>query len=128
MVMTTTRLLALAAALTIAVTAAASASAEERTTGWRSPTADRARDLGLVRPGLAVTVSVGLSHDRAGLRAHLARVSSPGSRAKRSGRAQLARRFGARPAAIASVRGWARTHGLRARVNRAHTRVVLTGS
>jgi Pro-kumamolisin, activation domain len=124
--MTTTRLLAIAAALAIAVPAAASAA--RPTTGWRAPTADRARDLGPVRPGLTVTVSLGLRHDRAGLRAHLARVSRPGSRVTRLSRDQLARRFGARPEAVASVRRWAGAHGLRATVNRGRTRVVLRGS
>ena len=73
------------------------------------------------KPELQVRVSIGLRTDDAGVRARLAS-------GRRAAFSTIVRQHNASDRAIAVVREWAAAHGLRTRVGRARTRVIVTGS
>ena len=84
--------------------------------------------LRAVNPNLRVRVSIGLRHDRAGLRRIAARVGRPGSKQRYRSIREAMRHHGATAADIQVVRAWARERGLTAKVNHLHTRVIVSGS
>lgn len=99
---------------------------------WAVPTlathTGAATRLRAVKPSLRVRVSVGLRHDRAGLRRMAAQVGRPGSKQRYRSIREAMRHHGATAADIQVVRAWARERGLTAKVNHLHTRVIVSGS
>lgn len=115
------RIATIAAAALVAAGAWAAAGA----TGTAYPQARDGRSATALRDvdrSRAVSVSIGVRHDAAGLTRRLAR-----GQAGRAPIGEIVRRHGATGRDIAVVRRWAAAHGLRAVPGRLGTRVVVSG-
>ena len=121
----TTQVVAVLAVLAVGLAMAAGIAAAGPASPRMPSVADHARAAKVLRhvdPSRTVSVSVTLRHDHRGVLRRLHRGDTG-----RISRAQVIRRHGATDADIRAVRRWAAAHGLRSRVGRLRTRVIITG-